>query len=254
MFHLSCHGFRYAGIKTYLKGIIMKNIKVIISAIAVLIVVALTTIIVFSTGILTKAQLTGETIKEIKDKNKDNIVAVLNGENIYQYEVSIMKWQNENINSKKLVNIEFATDEESILKELIRQKIILQEAKKLNIELSEEEILMINESEKKQYERNIEENTKFIEGLGISKEIFISELVEKEKNRIISSRFKQKIIPEIIAGKIKSSNDSINQKISDFNLLKPESNLNLDLIASKIQDIFYEYLDILISNSDLELK
>jgi hypothetical protein len=194
-----------------------------------------------------KEEEENEQLKEMKDffgqGDLNEIIARVNGEDITQDEINRESWLESNSTS----NDEEISQEE-VLNNIIRNKVILQEAKKDNIEVSDEEKETVKRLIEKAYENDIELSNEVIKITNQTKEEYIKELIESEIERRTISLWHAKIIVEIMENKISIEDENFNKKLRELQ----NSDNDLSQGTKLLRQTYEAYVDYLVKNSSVD--
>lgn len=211
-------------------------------------------IIFISANVKTSEEnLFGQNLKEIQNSTVNNVVATINGEKINGWEVAYLKWQYDNTikTNSQIANVD--TSIEGMIIKIAKEKLAIQEAKKIGIRITDEEINSIRKRQTDSYNKNINKNRDFIDGLGVSKEEVIEEFVIYEINSKIRMKFMKEFISSVNEGSFICNDTFIMDKIKNFkNYIKQSKengNVNMKDGTEKIIELYTQYIDSLFDNS-----
>ena len=180
----------------------------------------------------------------LAEGNVEDLVVTVNGDEIKRLDVNYRKFINDNINKEHGDNLK--TDTESLIKEVIKDKILYQEAQKNNItitETEENEIKNIFLDDFSEVERNIARK------IGMNDEEFKNFNIQKQIESKITSKMYGKIILDISEYKIKIDNEDFNNKVKE---LKEDNSQDPDKKNELIDNAYESYLNYLVDNSDIK--
>ena len=172
-----------------------------------------------------------EEIKQTFENKTDKTVLKVNGEEISEKEIAYIDFQKNN----QYVN----KDGEKInaVDEAIKQYVILQDAEKNNITLTEEQEKDIKTRIEKSIQNSTEEETEaLLDAINMNQEEFIEFSVDRERKLEIISKWIVEIMIKIDNGEIEINDEEFNNKYSEYIKSNKTTSL-LDLV-----DIYENYL------------
>lgn len=188
-----------------------------------------------------------EQLKEMKDffsqGNSNEIIARVNGEDITQDDINKESWLESNSTSS---NKEIS--QETALNNIIRNKVILQEAKKDNIELSDEEKEIVKKLVEQAYDNDIEFSNEVIKITNQTREEYIKEVIEADIERRTISLWHGKITTEIMENKISIEDENFNKKLRELQ----NSDDDLAQGTKLLRQTYEAYVDYLVKNSSVD--
>jgi len=230
--------------------------KIIVSTIVILAIISLT-IFSFASGIISKEFLFGQSLKEAKEINGDIIVATINGDKIYKKDIAFIKWQYDNSTETNSQSLNIDKSDNGIITKIAKEKLIIQEAKKKGIIISNEELKSIQDRFNNSYSKNTEKNNDFINGLGVTKDEFIEQMVTLETNRIIKSKFLKEITLSISNNTFITNDESFKNKIDEFKIFveqsKANNNSDIGETSKKLLELYNAYIDSLLEHLDFQV-
>ncbi len=176
--------------------------------------------------------------KTLRNGDKEDIVVVVNDKEIRQLDVNYRLLINQNI-KQKYEDTDLAIDYEGVKDEIINQEILLQEAKKNNVDIDETEKKLIKET----YTNAMSETDRQIaQEIGMTEEEFLQYAIEKQTENRIAEKMREKIIRSIVKGEIKLEDDNFNKKMQEV-----QETLNYNLL----QETYEIYISYLKENSNI---
>ena len=172
-----------------------------------------------------------EEMKQTFENKIDKTVLKVNGEEISEKEIALIDFQRNN----QYVN----KDGEKIdaVDEAIKQYVILQDAEKNNITLTEEQEKDIRARIEKSIQNSTEEETEaLLDATNMTQEEFIEFFVDRERKLEIISKWMVEIMIKIDNGEIEINDEEFNNKYSEYIKSNKTTSL-LDLV-----DIYEKYL------------
>lgn len=149
-------------------------------------------------------------LKHSLENKKDKIVLIVNGEEISEREIAYIDFQ---LNNKYVTKGEISKD---AIAETIEQYVILQDARKNNMTLTNDRNRQIEERTKKNLKEGTEETNQFLEAFNMQYDDFIEFYIDRTKKSEIILQWKTHIIDEINNGKIKIDDKNFNSKYSEY--------------------------------------
>lgn len=171
----------------------------------------------------------------LTEGEKSKCIRSVNGESITQLDINYQKLINENSNSVK--------NEEELIEQCVRNKVVLQEATKQGISINQEEKDIVQNYYSQTYTEKDEE---IANNLGMNKE----EYIQASINEIINNRniveFHNKIYMKILKDELAVENESFKEHIKQA---KNEEN-DSEKIAL-YEKAYNDYVDYLVENSTI---
>lgn len=198
---------------------------------------------------VTDAFQSGQSYKETLDREGEGntAVAVVAGENIYQWEINEIRWQCANSPETKAMYGD-ATDEE-LIRMLAKRKLALAEAAKRGIALSEEEMNKIREQNAASFEYNKEENQEFLDASGLTKEQLTDELANHQIEAVVEGEWMSAVVTELIDGKIAVTDDKL-QKAVDKAREAINNKTDMEPFLEAYKALYDTYLDVLLNEAE----
>ena len=219
----------------------MKNKKVIILLIIIVIII-LTIGLYLHFSKSEDKKFVNEVSEVLNSGNPEKVIATVNDEEIKEKDINYKKLVNENIN-EKFESEQKNTDYESLKKEVIKDKILLQEASKNNIDIDEDE----KETIRKMSEQAINETDKKIaEEIGLTEEEYLQYSIEKQIETRVIEKMREKITRDIMQGNIKIDDKEFNKNVGE--LKKADTSEKYDIL----QKAYDRYIEYLTENSKIE--
>lgn len=178
-----------------------------------------------------------EAIDEIKNEvgNKTNKeVLVVNGERISEKEIAWTDFQRNNPYADKYFNKN--GKKVNAVDEVIKQYIILQDAREKEIILTDKEIKNIEEKVKESFKENDEEMQNVLKAVNMNYDEFLEFYTDSTKKSELKLKWTSYITDAINSGKINIDSEKFNEKYKEY-----QSTSKLSLLYELI-DIYIEYL------------
>ena len=184
-----------------------------------------------------------ETTSEILNSDEpEKVIATVNGEEIKEKDINYKELVHQGIN--ETLNIDQKnTDFESLKKEVIIDKILLQEARKNNIDIDEEEKNSIEEMSKQAMNQTDEEIAKKI---GMTKEEYLQYYIEKQIESRVIEKMREEIIIDIAKGNVHIDDAEFKQ-----NMQKLTDEKEFEKKGELLQKAYDSYINYLIKNSEI---
>ena len=181
--------------------------------------------------------------------NISEVVATVNGEEIKRFDINYRKYINKN-SEKDEEDIKQKNNDETVKNELIQDKVLLQEAKKNNIDIDENEKQTIRKS----YEDSMTDGDKMTATkIGMTQEEYLNYIVEKQIEDKVIAKIKTDIFTKLTNGEIHIDDEEFNKKYEEYQNYKAED-LNEEVnnkfaILQEASDIYVNYL---VKNSEIK--
>ena len=214
----------------------MKNKQLVISIIIILwvvIIVGIVSLYVFSK--------TNDTII-LSDGDINEVVATVNGEQIKRLDLNYRKYTNKELNEKG-EDTNLKENDEEIKKELIRQKLLAQEAKKNNVELSEDEKKAVTDS----FGTKITEGDKKVAAtINMSGEEYLNFIVNTQLEEKLASKMYNQIFQKLLKDEIDVDDEEFKKNMEEYRNTE-EINNRMSILEKACES----YIDYLNKTSDI---
>lgn len=221
----------------------MKSKKIILLIVVIIAIAVLGIIIWKSFLVKNDGDNFVETTSEILNSDEpEKVIATVNGEEIKEKDINYKELVHQGIN--ETLNIDQKnTDFESLKKEVIIDKILLQEARKNNIDIDEEEKNSIEEMSKQAMNQTDEEIAKKI---GMTKEEYLQYYIEKQIESRVIEKMREEIIIDIAKGNVHIDDAEFKQ-----NMQKLTDEKEFEKKGELLQKAYDSYINYLIKNSEI---
>jgi hypothetical protein len=226
----------------------MKKIKinkVIILSLSLMVILGLTSL-GYAANSESKATKLAKSYKENvkKKKDKDKIVAKVNDINIYASEVDYLKWQYDCAPNGMKPFSEEDNNTANIIKIIAKDKLILDEAKRSKITLTDIEREQIQKINADSFDKNTKENQEFLDTVGMTKEEVTEMLVEMQANALIESRFiSKKVVAMISDTKFQTDDKDLANLVAECQQFTKQTQNNQDSKTKfeKVKNLYEAY-------------
>jgi hypothetical protein len=192
----------------------------------------------------------GKSLKTaVFDGDKHNkVVAKVNGISISKADVNYIIWvDNNSIDSNNK-----SRNESDAIQKCAKEKLLLSEAKKHNVSLTDNEIKKMREQLKSSVPNNPKENQDFISALGMTEDQVIDFILQKQVEYKIEYKYlSSEVLPLVLSDTYETKNSALADSITDLKSLKSDADGNQK--KQKILNLFEAYKNMLLSDAKLEI-
>lgn len=198
----------------------------------------------------TKASSLGKGLKKaVFEKDVQNqVIARVNGINISQADVNFMIWEHDN--SPDNNSSSDSMNQEEAIKEVAKEKLLLSEARKNNISLSDDQIQKMRSLLISSISNNLKENQDFINALEMSKDQVVDFVLQKEvAEKKMASYLSSKVLPMVLGDSYYTTDSNLNKAITE---LRRTADGNERM--QRLSTMYDAYKNMLLNSADLELS
>ena len=178
--------------------------------------------------------------KTLNEGDKEKVVVTVNDEPIKQIDINYQKLINKGVSN---IIKSATTDDKDVLKEIIETKVLLQEAKKNNIDIDEDEKELVRNT----YSEALKESdAEIAKRIGMSNEEYIQYNIEKQIEDRVAFMVKSEILNNIAGGDVNIDDEEFNNKLNEY------KNCDASKAFTLLEEAYDKYIEYLEKNSNIK--